>query len=162
MVMQRCVWSCLANNPPATNPAYHACVDRACTPENLYGRPAPSDWLSGTATDGVHRFAMTQAEQGMAFTYFCMPGQSYFVLGGVPVPPGQYRMLIGQTDYIVTLDMSRGVLSATIPPDNVFMTAVRNGGDWLTIREMQGAYLLRFSLRGADTHIAQALAGCAG
>lgn len=98
----------------------------------------------------------------MAFTYFCMLGQSYFVLADVPVPPGQYRLLIGGTDYIVTFDMSRGVLSTSIPASNIFMRAIRLGGDSVRISTMQGAPVLIFSLRGADQHIGQAIASCQG
>lgn len=161
MEVQRCVWSCLYNSPGAGSTIYNQCVDRNCvTQPQPQLSAAPSAWRSGIASDGVHYFATTQAEQGMAFTYFCTLGQSYFVLADVPVPAGQYRLLIGGTDYIVTFDMSRGVLSTSIPASNLFMRAVRVGGDDLRIRSMQGAPVLIFSLRGADEEIGKAIAGC--
>lgn len=159
MELQRCVWACLANSPGAASAIYNQCVDRNCVAQPQVSA-ASSAWRSGVASDGVHYFATTQAEQGMAFTYFCTIGQSYFVLADVPVPPGQYRLLIGGTDYIVTFDMSRGVLSSSIPASNLFTRAVRVGGDQVRIRTMQGAPVLIFSLQGADQHIGLAIAGC--
>ncbi|MGC3939168.1 hypothetical protein ACOTTU_15300 [Roseobacter sp. EG26] len=37
MELQRCIWRCLASNGPATNPAYHRCVDQLC----IAATPAP-------------------------------------------------------------------------------------------------------------------------
>jgi hypothetical protein len=39
MELQRCIWRCLAEFGPNTNPAYHQCVADVCTPES-----APADW----------------------------------------------------------------------------------------------------------------------
>ncbi len=127
MVLQRCIWSCLAHSPGAASPQYEQCVTARCTDALLYGH----QWTSGIASDGVHRFATTQAEQGMAFTYFCTPTLSYFVLADVPVPAAAYRFLIGQTDYVVTLQGAPGQLTLTVPHDHVFTQAVRRGGAWL-------------------------------
>ncbi|MEM6939212.1 MAG: hypothetical protein AAF943_03275 [Pseudomonadota bacterium] len=159
MALQRCIWSCLSNSPGAHSYQYEQCVARHCAPQ---AAPIQSAWWSGIASDGVHRFAMTQAEQGIAFTYFCVPGQSYFVLADVAVPPAQYRFLIGAIDYVITLDTTRGPLSVSIPHDHRFMQAVRRGGEWLSISTMQGQPVIRFSLRGADQHIGQAVSGCLG
>ncbi len=170
MELQRCIWRCLSASPGASSPQYNQCVEHYCveTPSPAQTAaapmftPAPSDWTSGVASDGVHRYATTPAAEGYTWTYFCMPGYSYVVLGDVPVPPGQYRMQIGQTDFLVTLNLTRGVLSADIPADNVFVQAMRRGGDQLTVRSLDGVNLVRFSLRGADQHIGQAIAGCGG
>lgn len=164
MAVQRCVWSCLANSPGASSPEYQQCVQRHCSGfEPPVPNPeAPSDWQGGIAGDGVHRYATTQAEQGYAFTYFCAPGQSFFVLGDLPVPPGQYRLVIGTVAYVVPFDMTRGALSVSIPPASPFMDGVRGGGDMLTVTDMQGAHMIRFSLRGADAAIGEAVRGCFG
>lgn len=159
MALQRCIWACLSQSPGAASPQYNQCVAQRCTP---MAQPRVSAWSSGVATDGVHRFATTQAEQGMAFTYFCTPGRSYFVLADVPVPPNNYRFLIGQTDYVVTLAGAPGQLSVSLPFDHAFTQAIRHGGDMLSIRDMQGLPVVRFSLRGADQHIGQAGTACFG
>lgn len=161
MDVQRCVWSCLANSPGASSPEYEQCVQRHCTG---FSQPAPgpvrSDWQGGVASDGVHRYATTPAEQGYALTYFCSKTQSFFTLDHLPVPPGQYRLIVGNVEFLVPFDMARGVLSVNIPPVSPFMDGLRQGGDWLTVQNMQRGHVIRFSLRGADAAIGQAIEAC--
>ena len=163
MVLQRCIWSCLANSPGASSPQYNLCVEERCVESQQQpASAAPSDWHAGIASDGLHRFATTPAEQGYAFTYFCSPGQSYFVLDSLPNPAGQYRLIIGTIEYLVPFDRVRGALSVNIPPASPFMDGVRRGGDWLTVQTMQRGHVIRFSLRGADTAIGDAIEACFG
>ncbi|MEW9920773.1 hypothetical protein AB2B41_14250 [Marimonas sp. MJW-29] len=166
MEVQRCVWSCLANSPGVQSHEYHQCVERFCVAPRGEADQSPlpvqSDWGSGVATDGRHQFAGTQAEQGYGLYYFCFAGQSFLTLSELPLPPGQYRMLIGTTEYIVPFDMTRGALSVNVPPVSPFMAALRTGGEWATLRSMAGEHLIRFSLRGADAHIGRAVSACFG
>lgn len=162
--VQRCIWSCLAESPGASSLQYDQCVASRCSGAlGQYDRPTlpdfRSDWQVGMASNGVHHYAGTQAEQGYAFNYFCTPTESYFVLDGLPAPAGQYRVLIGSVEYLVPFDRSRGELTVNIPPGTAFMQAVQ-GGRWMAVHSMGRVPLIRFSLQGAGPAIGNATAQC--
>ena len=113
----------------------------------------------GMASNGVHRYAGTQAEQGYAFNYFCTPQESYFVLAALPIEVGQYRLIIGSVEYLVPFDRNRGALTVDIPPGSAFMQAVQRGR-MLTVQDMNRQPVIRFSLNGAGNALRTAMAGC--
>lgn len=49
MELQRCVWRCLAGSSGAQDPAYHACVERVCTPKERPISSPPGSAAGGTA-----------------------------------------------------------------------------------------------------------------
>lgn len=163
MALQRCIWSCLADSPGADSLQYDQCVISRCN-SIAEQQPAPrlpdfqTDWQIGLASNGVHHYAGTQAEQGYAFNYFCTPAESYFVLD-LPIESGQYRLLIGSVEYLVPFDRKRGALTVDIPPGSAFMQALQ-GGRWLTVQDMSRRHLIRFSLQGAGQAIGNATAQC--
>jgi len=164
MVLQRCIWACLADSPRAASLQYNQCVEVRCVAgEQQQATPRlpdfRSDWQVGLASNGVHHYAGTQAEQGYAFNYFCTPGESYFVLADVPIEAGQYRMLIGSVEYLVPFDRTRGALTVDIPPGSAFMQAVQ-GGRWLSVQDMDRRPVIRFSLAGARAALATAVGRC--
>lgn len=164
MALQRCVWSCLANSPGAESLQYNQCVETRCVapPQQQSAPSLPnfrSDWQVGLASNGVHHYAGTQAEQGYAFNYFCTPAESYFVLADLPIEAGQYRLLIGSVEYLVPFDRKRGALTVDIPPGSAFMQAMQGGG-WLTVQDMNRRHVIRFSLAGARNALNTAVGRC--
>lgn len=164
MALQRCVWACLADSPGAASLQYNQCVDTRCVAQpQLQTTPSlptfRSDWRGGLASNGVHHYAGTQAEQGYAFNYFCTPTESFFVLGDLPIEAGQYRLLIGSVEYLVPFDRKRGALSVDIPPGSAFMQAVQRG-QMLTVQDMNRRHVIRFSLAGAQNALSTAVGQC--
>ena len=168
MDVQRCIWRCLADSSGPASPEYNQCVARLCSGEPAAPlstpappQPVPLAWRAGLASDGVHRFAGADAEQGYGFYYFCTPQVSFFTLIGLPMDAGQYRFVIGDVAYLVPLDRSRGDLSVNIPPGDVFMQGVQ-AGSWLRVEALDGTSLIQFSLSGAGASINNAVQGCFG
>lgn len=167
MAVQRCVWRCLAGSPGAASPEYNQCVARSCgaqtAPKPQIRAPTPAPvrpaWRAGLASDGVHRFAGTDAEQGYGFYYFCTATTSFFTLTALPMQAGQYRFVIGTVAYQVPFDRSRGDLSVNIPPGSPFLQGVQSGS-WLQVEALNGTPLVQFSLVGAGAAIAQAVQAC--
>ena len=164
MVLQRCIWSCLANSPGAESLQYNQCVESRCVAAPVQ-QSAPtlpdlrSDWHIGRASNGVHFYAGTQAEQGYAFNYFCTPTESFFVLDSLPIPEGQYRLIIGAVEYLVPFNRARGALTVDIPPGSPFMQAVQRG-QMLTVQDMNRQHVIRFSLLGAAAALDTATGNC--
>ena len=163
MDVQRCVWRCLADSSGPASAEYNQCVVSLCSGQPAAPRPsvAAPAWRAGLASDGVHRFAGADAEQGYGFYYFCTPQASFFALTALPMAAGQYRFVIGDVAYLVPLDRSRGDLSVNIPPGDAFMQGVQEGS-WLRVEALNGASLVQFSLSGAGESINSAVQGCFG
>lgn len=53
MDLQRCIWRCLAANGPATNPAYHQCVDRVCVARQHAPAAAPPQTTPWSFINGI-------------------------------------------------------------------------------------------------------------
>ncbi|QFT59833.1 hypothetical protein FIU94_13450 [Sulfitobacter sp. THAF37] len=167
MDVQRCIWRCLAASSGPASSEYNQCVVRLCSgdpvasPSPAVPPPAPLAWRAGLASDGVHRFAGADAEQGYGFYYFCTPQASFFALTALPMAAGQYRFVIGDVAYLVPLDRSRGDLSVNIPPGDTFMQGVQ-AGSWLRVEALDGTSLIQFSLSGAGESTRSAVEGCFG
>nr|WP_321442889.1 hypothetical protein [uncultured Cohaesibacter sp.] len=97
MALQRCIWSCLSAFPPATNPKYHACVDRQCNgmeeaPARPIQRGQRGDWsiykLSKEEPPYLDGYAAnTQSSNGkLRLSYVCgKNGNSYLSMAGTRV-----------------------------------------------------------------------------
>ena len=164
MELQRCVWRCLADSYGASDPRYHACVDRVCVgiDEGPSQTPVPGAWITGIATDGFSRYAGVQAPDGSGrgLFYMCTPGGlSYLALFGLDGMGGTLRFRIDAVDYLVPFDRSRGELTMTMPPRSPFMTTLGQGGRLGVLTEA-GQPLMEVSLAGAGGAMATAVAAC--
>ncbi|MEM7319860.1 MAG: hypothetical protein AAF408_12655, partial [Pseudomonadota bacterium] len=109
MALQRCIWACLADFPGSDNPLYHQCVQQRCS-DGFAPAPAQQPWTFGLAADDRTYFAgvALQDGSGRGPYYMCTPdGDSYFMLYGMPNPPGQFRIRIEGADYWFFFDRAR-------------------------------------------------------
>jgi hypothetical protein len=124
MALQRCVWACLAQFGPNTNPAYHQCVSARCTPASapvatIPAVPAgPSNWGD---LDGLIRQTLgvsganywlpdsadpMQATQAVAFSYYMLPGggNAQSLRTGLYLRVAEHFQLAGVLDGLFGLD----------------------------------------------------------
>jgi hypothetical protein len=103
MVLQRCVWSCLANSKGADDPAYQACVDAICVPTSK-GQPASSAGpASSPATSGVLPAAIQEfADENIRF---CKEVGGTPNFSGIDMP-GAGRAADGTPPFITEADLN--------------------------------------------------------
>lgn len=114
MVLQRCVWSCLANSKGADDPAYQACVDAICMPafegqSAISAQSDPSPVTSGVLPAAIREFADENIrfckEVGGTpnFSGIDMPGAGRAADGTPPFITEADLNADGQPDYVTDL-----------------------------------------------------------
>jgi hypothetical protein len=128
MAVQRCVWSCLANNGPASNPAYEQCVVTHCGFEGQK-KAASVGWTSGAIDGGVTRFAgVDTADERYGVYYFCdRAGRSELMIAGVDGPAGAWALVIDGETYAFRFDLRSNGVSTAIARNDGVLSALRRG-----------------------------------
>ncbi|MGI1663300.1 hypothetical protein ACRDNQ_13750 [Palleronia sp. KMU-117] len=103
MVLQRCVWSCLANSKGADDPAYRACVDAVCVPaageqSAASAQPAPPPGAPAVLPDAIREFADENIR-------FCKEVGGTPNFSGIDMP-GAGRAADGTPPFITEVDLN--------------------------------------------------------
>ncbi|MCV0427197.1 MAG: hypothetical protein K5905_17180 [Roseibium sp.] len=169
---QRCVWSCLANFGPNTNPAYHECVkDNCLAGSNSTGETAAtskpsvaavtSRWSAGTTFDGKAQYAgLGDADGTYGFYYLCdRQGRSEIMLVGLQGPAATMHVTVDGVDFPHTFEKGSGGHTTAIASDAPLITALSRGSA-IEVRNPSGILVIRYGLRGSSKAIATAIASC--
>lgn len=126
MAVQRCVWSCLSNFGPATNPAYEQCVVDHCGFEST---AAPAEWRSGAIDGGKTRYAgVDTADEAYGLYYFCdRSGRSELMIAGVEGPAGAWAVVIDGATYAFNFDLRDNGVSTLISPKDDVLRGLQKG-----------------------------------
>lgn len=163
MAVQRCVWSCLSNFPPNTNPAYHQCVEDHCVPmmETQPEAPRPDRWQAGRIDGGRTAYAGVDSPDGnIGVYYFCdRAGRSELMIAGVPTTAGTWVLEVGGTPYSFAFAPRSNGVSTRVGRSDAVLAALRSGSRvGLQGRGLpQGSTL---TLKGSSAAFSEALAFC--
>jgi len=164
--LQRCIWACLAEFGPNTNPAYHACVDRRCATleDRLEAsrQPVPATpWAFGRTADGSGEFAGATAEDGqVALYYMCSrDGRSLLVLSGLEGPSATMQLVIDGQAHAVPFAGNDGFYVADAQRGSALLEALGRGR-LLDVLNAGNLPVARFGLAGAAQAISGAMARC--
>ncbi|MBK1636606.1 hypothetical protein [Rhodovulum adriaticum] len=154
MEMQRCVWRCLNQFGPASNPAYHDCVQRVCVPD----RPR---WSGGQIRDGSGEYAAVGTADGRFQLYYLCgrAGQSALVLSGLEGPSAVLSLVVDGRPYDLSFEGEGGAHAVGVPPGSPILSAMATG-QTLTVRNVAGYTVATFGLDGAGAEISAAQARC--
>ncbi|SLN16050.1 hypothetical protein [Roseisalinus antarcticus] len=182
---QRCVWSCLSNFGPASNPAYDQCVQTSCAgfaapTDRVRPLPAAPQGSSRTANgprweaqriiasdppylDGYSARVVNVSDQRLS--YLCgRGGRSLITLEGsrIGTAPGRYEIRVrGAGAWKPRFVEYEGQLQTTVRPSGVIVRALQ-GAARAEIYSNDGRRLAGFSLAGSSNAIGQAVRYCAG
>lgn len=128
MAVQRCVWSCLANNGPASNPTYEQCVKKNCGFEEDSGSGSIG-WQSGAIEGGQTRYAgVDTADERYGVYYFCdRAGRSELMIAGVDGPAGAWALVIDGETYTFDFALRSNGVSTTIARNDGVLAALKRG-----------------------------------
>lgn len=163
METQRCVWSCLSNFGPASNPAYEQCViDHCGFDDQPANSAAPSGWQAGRIDGGRTAYAgVDTPDGGKGVYYFCdKAGRSELMIAGVGGPAGAWALVIDGATYSFRFKVRRNGVSTTIRPGDSVLGAL-SGGSRVAL---SGPGLpnndVSMGLSGSSRAISQTLAFC--
>ncbi|WP_417719164.1 hypothetical protein [Salipiger sp.] len=164
MVMQRCVWACLANNGPNTNPAYHACVQRVCVEGAKPTSSVPQKgaaWGAGALDGGRTRYAGIDTPNGLrGLYYFCnRSGRSELMIAGVPPRASSYEIEVGGKRFAFRFAPTKNGVAATVPAGHAVFSALR-GGSAVKISQQGGPERIGLKLAGSSGALGAAMGGC--
>lgn len=160
MAVQRCVWSCLANNGPASNPAYEQCVVKHCGFED--SGSGSGGWESGSIDGGRTRYAgVDTTDERYGVYYFCdRAGRSELMIAGVDGPAGAWALVIDGETYAFNFGLRSNGVSTTIARNDGVLSALRRG----TTVALSGPGLpdndTAMALRGSSKALGAALSWC--
>lgn len=166
---QRCVWSCLANYGPASNPAYHDCVERMClapTPQpqsrggqQSRGPAAPATgWTNAATPNGAAHSAVINAG-GKSLHYICQRGgKGLIAIDGLGGPANGVGLRVDNQRFALPFVMQNGILYTAADPGLALMRALM-AGNTVEITGSRGQKA-GFPLRGSSAAIRKAMAGC--
>lgn len=166
---QRCVWRCLESFGPASNPAYHACVEDRCSipdpapPAAAVAVPGPvTPWTWGAVADGSGAFAGVADPSGQSsFYYMCgRQGQSLFQLVGPEGPGGMLSLVVDGLSFPTVFGSDGGRAAVAAAPPGTAVLAAMMGGRVIEIVNPAGYSIGRFGLAGSRQAINAALALC--
>ncbi|MFZ5963761.1 hypothetical protein ACOXXX_12470 [Thalassococcus sp. BH17M4-6] len=166
MEVQRCVWSCLANHGPNTNPAYHQCVERVCVPmqQQQQAPAAQADarerWIAARTSAGVGYAGVDGRRDGTGLYYFCGQGQSFLRVVGID--GGERGMIIdvdGRQFPLSFRPNARNQPESTLAPHAPVMQALQSGNRVKVLSYELGA-IVDAPLRGSSRALAQVISGC--
>lgn len=165
---QRCVWSCLANHGPASNPAYHSCVAEICMGQPASGRspqnrqpagsaPRASSWTAGVADGGRTHYARTQSGR-VIFHYMCRKGeQGLIAIEGLTGAPSAMRVRIDTRPIPVQFGTTDGMLVASAQSGSALLRGLESGN---TLSMTDGRMSVNLPLAGSGQAIRKAMAEC--
>lgn len=169
---QRCVWGCLANFGPATNPAYHQCVEDHCvgdpapksnsTSNSSGGRGPSTTWRSGTIDDGRTVYAGVDNKAGtLGLYYFCdRAGRSEILLAGLHGPAARMVLAIDGNRFPMRFQMNGNDDHFRRVSPNAPVMAALKSGKRVRVRNESVAVAMRLRLKGSSQAIERAVRQC--
>jgi|GEM_PF-3139471 len=169
--LQRCVWGCLANFGPNTNPAYHACVKDNCVADgSASGEPAGTSgpatptiskrWSSGSTHDGSAYYAGFVEDESYGFYYLCdRRGRSELTLTGLQGPGATMSIVVDGVDFPKHFDKGSGGHTVPLSPDDPLFAALGRG-TLVEVRNPSGTKVLRYGLAGSSKALTAAVGNC--
>ena len=176
MDLQRCIWRCLADHGPASDPAYHACVEQYCheSVPPAAQQPAPQQapvaqpvvdtvpWQSGVQVDGQTAYAGRDLASGQGgFYYLCnRHGTSSLGLWGVTGESATLRLDIDGRVYDLWFQRSAQNWFFATAPQGAPVLAALYGGRTLTVRNSANQPLMELGLTNAPRALSTAFSNC--
>ncbi|NVK61223.1 MAG: hypothetical protein HWE37_14270 [Rhodobacteraceae bacterium] len=170
MALQRCVWSCLANFGPNTNPAYHACVERVCSglsegegggggQQQAQGDPTRG-WVTGRTGSGVGYAGVDGVRGKTGLYYFCGRGQSFLRVIGID--GGERGMIVevdGQQFPLRFSPNGQNQPESTLAYSDPVIQALQ-GGSRVRVLTYDGPVVVDAPLSGSSRALAQVISSC--
>ena len=169
--LQRCVWGCLANFGPNTNPAYHTCVKDKCVadgsePVGASGTSVPAAptvakrWSSGSTHDGSAYYAGFVEDESYGFYYLCdRQGRSELTLTGLQGPAAAFSIVVDGVDFQQQFNKDSARHAAPLSPGDPLFAALSRGA-FVEVRNPSGATVMRYGLSGSSKALDVAVKSC--
>jgi len=169
--LQRCVWGCLANFGPNTNPAYHTCVKDKCVAEDsepggtagTSGSATPTTsrrWSSGTTHDGSAYYAGFVEDESYGFYFLCdRRGRSELTLTGLQGPGAAMSIVVDGVDFAKQFEKGSGGHTVPLSPGDPLFAALSRGAR-VEVRNPSGVTVMRYGLSGSSKALTAAVRNC--
>lgn len=156
---QICVNQCLYHNGPASNPAYHACVERMCSGDSAEAapreEPAPSRWRT-ESVPGAHAAVIDMG--GRSLNYMCQRGGPALIgVSGLGGAADGTRISVDGRAFALPFVARNGILYTAADAGSPLVAALMSGSG---VEVVSGGRSGTFSLAGSRAAIARTAAAC--